>query len=342
MHSILNGMESGAIMDNSLVDAARRVLFACIGVRKQEHPDLRQFGEFLHRYSLTQVSGSGEVGRCGAEDQPVFEYAPTRFRRRRNGVGPYVLHDGYQDAILRAGGLARARIDLELFHQAVPKSWVPIVAALIADGPDTAAARAHAAIFDYSKESVAANRRRTAGTRSRASVQIVLSEVRRLFSNDRQSAHTARLPAMGSGAAVAYARHAQGRYTKSSLRVLKPCVKRGRTSRARYTNGSAFARSRKRWKRSNALSDNAVCSHGLWRLTRDRAVLLLMVLTGGRRTALARLTRKDYVRDCESPCSTVGEAPRSISSRGRVRDAMSCGESRSLLRPRSCSTFTSR
>ena len=49
----------------------------------------------------------------------------------------------------------------------------------------------------------------------------------------------------------------------------------------------------------NSLSDNAVCSRGLWRPTRDRAILVLMVLTGGRRTALARLTRKDYVRDCE-------------------------------------------
>jgi hypothetical protein len=182
MHSILAVMGSVAVMDEGLVDAARRVLFACAGVRKQEHPDLRQLGEFLHRYSLTQVSSTGEVGKCDAASRPAFEYAPSRARMQRNGVGPYVLRDNYEDAVVRAGGLARARIDLELLHKAVPDSWVPIVAELIADGTDTAAARAHAAIYDYSKESVKANRRRTAGTRSRASVQVVLSEARRLFS----------------------------------------------------------------------------------------------------------------------------------------------------------------
>jgi integrase len=300
MHSILNGMESGAIMDDGLVDAARRVLFACVGVRKQEHPDLRQLGEFLHRYSLTQVSGSGEVGRCGAEDQPVFEYAPTRFRRRRNGVGPYVLHDSYQDAILRAGGLARARIDLELFHNAVPKSWVPIVAALIADGPDTAAARAHAAIFDYSKESVAANRRRTAGTRSRASVQIVLSEARRLFS----TIHNLRtLPACRQWVQAPQLQMPD--MPKGGYEVVAPRVE---TVRQAWQDKSSEIHERlgihaieEEMAALNSLSDNAVCSRGLWRPTRDRAVLLLMVLTGGRRTALARLTRKDYVRDCEGP-----------------------------------------
>ncbi|MFZ1925003.1 MAG: hypothetical protein WAU42_02555, partial [Solirubrobacteraceae bacterium] len=136
-------------MDDDLVDAARRVLFACTGVRKQEYPELRQLGEFLHRFSLTQMSSSGEAGRCDAENRPTFEYAPGRTRIRNNGVGPYELHDNYDDAVRRAaGGLARARIDLELLHKAVPESWVPIVAALIKDGPDTAAARAHAAIYD--------------------------------------------------------------------------------------------------------------------------------------------------------------------------------------------------
>lgn len=83
-------------MDNDLVDAARRVLFACTGVRRQEHPELRQLGEFLHRYSLTQMSSSGEAGRCDAENRPTFEYAPGRARIRNNGVKPYALHDNYE------------------------------------------------------------------------------------------------------------------------------------------------------------------------------------------------------------------------------------------------------
>jgi hypothetical protein len=324
MHIILDGMELGAVMGDGLVDAARRVLFACVGVRNQEHPDLRQFGEFLHRYSLTQVSDSGEVGRCGTGDQPVFEHAPTRFGRRRNGVGPYVLHDAYEDAVLRAGGLARARIDLELLHKAVPESWVPIVAALIAEGPDIAAARAHAAIFDYSKESVTANRRRTAGTRSRASVQIVLSEAHRLFS----TIHSLRtLPACQRWVQASQLHMPD--MPKGGYEVVAPRVE---TVRQAWQDKSSEIHERlgirsieEEMEALNSLSDNAVCCRGLWRPARDRAILVLMVLTGGRRTALARLKRKDYVRDCEGslPDCRRGAAldllPRKNKGRDEVR-----------------------
>ncbi len=197
-------------------------------------------------------------------------------------------------------GLARARIDLELLHKAVPESWVPIVAALITDGPDTAAARAHAAIFDYSKESVKANRRRTAGTRSRATVLIVLAEASRLFS----TIHSLRtLPACREWVKAPQLHMPD--MPKGGYEVVAPRVE---TVRQAWQNKSSEIHERlgirsieEEMEALNALSDNAVCSRGLWRPTRDRAVLLLMVLTGGRRTALARLTRKDYVRDCEGP-----------------------------------------
>ena len=197
-------------MDDSLVDAARRVLFACTGVRKQEHPDLRQLGEFLHRYSLTQVSGSGEVGRCGAEDQPVFEYAPTRFRRRRNGVGSYVLHDSYQDAVLRAGGLARGRIDLELLHKAVPKSWVPIVAA---SSPTAQTPLRHAHTPPSSTTRKSRSQQTGVGQPGPARAPRCRSCCPRLAGFSRRSTICARCPlaGMGPGTAVAYARHAKGR-----------------------------------------------------------------------------------------------------------------------------------
>jgi integrase len=300
MHSILGGMESMKVMDDDLVNAARRVLFACVGVRKQEYPELRHLGEFLHHYSLTQVSSSGEVGRCGEENLPAFEHAPTRAGIRSNEVGPYVLHDNYEDAVLRAGGLARARIDLELLHKAMPESWVPIVAALITDGPDTAAARTHAAIYDYSKESVQANRRRTASLRARASVQIVLSEARRLFS----MVHSLQtLPACRQWIQAPHLHMPE--MPKGGYEVVAPRIE---TVRQAWQDKSTEIHERlgvhtieEEIAALNSLSDYAVCSRGLWRPTRDRAVLLLMVLTGGRRTALASLTRKDYVRDCEGP-----------------------------------------
>lgn len=292
-------MESEVVMDDELIDAAQRVLFACIGARKQEYPYLRLFGEFLHRYSLTQISNA-ETGGCGPENGLVFEYAPSRKRIRSRGVGPYELHDKYEDAVLRSGGLTRAQIDLGLLHKAAPKCWIPLVAALIADGPDTAAARAHAAIYDYSKESVKANRRRAAGTRARASVGVMLAEGRRVFSVIH-SLQT--LPACSSWVQAPWLHMPD--VPKGGYEVVAPRVE---TVRQAWLDRSTEIHERlgvrsieEEIEALNSLCDKAVLARGLWRPTRDRTVLLLMVLTGGRRTAVARLTRKDYVRDCEGP-----------------------------------------
>jgi integrase len=287
-------------MDDRLVDAAQRVLFACIGTKNQERPELRQLGEFLRLYSLTHVSSNGEICMSDPADGRAFEYAPTRYGIRRSGIGPYALHDSYEDAVLRAGGLARAQIDLELLHKAVPKSWVSIVAALIDDGPGTATTVANAAIYDYSKVPVTANRRRTGGTRSRATVQLVLTEAKRLFSTI-QSLHA--LPACQQWVQIPPLHMPKMR--KGGYEVVAPRVE---TVRQAWQDKSSEIHERlgirsieEEMGALNSLSDRAVYSRGLWRPTRDRAILTLMVLTGGRRTALARLTRKDYVRDCEGP-----------------------------------------
>jgi hypothetical protein len=51
----------------------------------------------------------------------------------------------------------------------------------------------------------------------------------------------------------------------------------------------------------DSLTDDTLASRGLWRPVRDRVLLVLMVLTGGRRNAMARLCREDYIPDCEGP-----------------------------------------
>jgi hypothetical protein len=107
-------------------------------------PELRQLGEFLDRYASAAVSIDGAVEHLDVDDRVAFAYAPGKARLQSNGITPYAFHDRYQDAIMRAGGLARARTDIKLMREAVPTSWVPFVASLIADGPDVGGARAHA------------------------------------------------------------------------------------------------------------------------------------------------------------------------------------------------------
>lgn len=311
-------------MDDSLIDAAHRVLFACVGVRNQEFPELRQLGEFLDRYASAAVSIDGAVEHLDADDRVAFAYAPGKARLRSNGITPYAFHDRYQDAIMRAGGLARARIDIKLMREAVPTSWVPFVASLIADGPDVGGARAHAAIYDYSKEQVEANRRRLAGPRSRATVQIVLSEARRVF----ETVHSLRaLPACRQWTQTPKLQMPD--MPKGGYETVAPRVE---TVRRAWQDKTAEIHDRlgvstieEEMDALNSLSNHALCSRGLWRPTRDRVLLVLMVLTGGRRTALAQLTRKDYIRDCEGPLpdcrrgAALDLRPRKTKGRDEVR-----------------------
>ncbi len=75
----------------------------------------------------------------------------------------------------------------------------------------------------------------------------------------------------------------------------------------------------------DSLPDAKLATHGLWRPVRDRLLLVLMVLTGGRRNAIARLRREDYIPDHEGPLpdcrrgAVLGLRPRKGKGRDEVR-----------------------
>lgn len=129
-------------MDDELIDAARRVLFAAVGSRNQEFPELRQLGELLHRYiSAVVIVDRREIEYPNAQDRDSFQYAIGKIAVRNNGLKSYLFYDLYEDAVMR-GGVANASVAPEVLHQLVPSCWVSIVANLIAEGPDIANIRA--------------------------------------------------------------------------------------------------------------------------------------------------------------------------------------------------------
>ncbi|MGH2854416.1 MAG: hypothetical protein ACRDLF_09545 [Solirubrobacteraceae bacterium] len=299
MQSILD--EGGAVMDEELIDAACRVLFTSVGVRNQEFPILHILGAFLKRcLSTVAVVDGREIAPLGGDAELLFSPAVGPAALRNAGVPPFLLYDAYQDAIMRAGGPTHARFDPDVLHAVVPPTWVPIVAALIADGPDIGAARAQAAVYDYSLETVQANRRRTAGRRSRASVKLVFFEATRLLQTTcrlrtipvcRHWTHAPklRMPDMP-----------QGGYETVAPRV--------ETIRRAWQDMTAEIHDRlgvgaieEEMRALDSLSDDTLAARGLWRPVRDRLLLVLMVLTGGRRNAIARLCREDYIPDHEGP-----------------------------------------
>jgi hypothetical protein len=287
-------------MDDNLLDAAHRALFAAVGRRNQEFPELRQLGEFLNRYvSAAVVIDGQEIEYPNPSDRDSFRYAIGKGQLRNNGIKPYLFYDLYEEAVMR-GGATNAVLDPELLHDVVPTSWVPILAALIAEGPDIAARRAQAAIFDYSRERVLKNRRRAAGQRSRSMVQIVVSEAKCVL----QIIHDLRaLPACRHWTHVPELRRPN--MPEGGYQTIAP---RPETVRHALQDITASLHERlgvnsidDELRVISALSDNQIARRGLWRPARDRAMLVLMVLTGGRRTALARLRRMDYVCDHEGP-----------------------------------------
>ena len=201
---------------------------------------------------------------------------------------------------MRAGGLVHARVDLDLLFRAVPRDWVPIVAAMISEGPEAATARAQTAVYDFSLQSVHANRRRGAGRRSASSVKLAVVEARRLF----DVAYRLRgLPACERWTYVPEIELPQ--MPRGGYEVLAPRIEVVRGALQAMTcdiqKRLGVGALEEELAAIDSLSDHAMFTSGLWRPMRDRLLLVLMILTGGRKSAIARLRREDYIPDYVGP-----------------------------------------
>ena len=299
MHSFL---DKGVIfMDDGLLDAAHRVLFAVVGQKQQEYPFLAQMREFLKQYVEARPVVSGaEVPSLSERAGFVCSRCFDDTASRRAALGPFALYDAYRDAVMRAGGLVHARVDLDLLFRVVPLDWVPIVAAMISEGPEAATARAQTAVYDFSLQSVHANRRRGAGRRSAASVKLAVVEARRLF----DVAYRLRsLPACERWTYVPEIELPQ--MPRGGYEVLAPRIEVVRGALQAMTcdiqKRLGVGALKEELAAIDALSNHAMFTSGLWRPMRDRLLLVLMILTGGRKSAIARLRREDYIPDYVGP-----------------------------------------
>jgi hypothetical protein len=287
-------------MDDSLIDAARMVLFAVVGRKNQEFPQLRHLGEFLSRHVVAEAVVDGHKVPCRDQSGAAsFAYASEKSVMRHRGLAPFYFHNAYEDAVMQYG-VEHAQPDLEVLHRFVPESWVYIIADLIAEGPSLAGARAQVALYRYSKESVQLNRRRPEQPRSEAAVRNVRAEAHRIFEaiyelqalsvcQQWTRVHKLAMPTMDKGGYDTVAPRVE-----TIRRVLDEMTSELHTRLRVETIEEELAA-------IEALSVWKVRRSGAWRIARDRALLVLMVLTGGRRGALARLTRANYIRDHVGP-----------------------------------------
>jgi hypothetical protein len=299
MQSILG--KGGVVIDDALVDAAERALFAVVGKMQQEYPFLVQTWEFLSQYVQAKPLVHGRELEPLTEALGLSCEGPVQTSLRlREAVPPFAVHDAYQHAVMRAGGLLHAQIDREALYLIARRSWVPILAAMIAEGPELAGARAQAAIYAYSLEPVRANRRRPNGRRGVAGVHHCTVEAKRLFKLIHQLRGLPacerwtfipeiELPSMPRGGYEVIA--PQIEVVRHTLRELNDDIHRRLGVSAIEDELSGL----------DAMTDRGLLTSGLWHPMRDRLLLVLMILTGGRRAAIARLRRKDYIRDYGGP-----------------------------------------
>ncbi|MGA8365641.1 MAG: hypothetical protein WB709_14155 [Solirubrobacteraceae bacterium] len=299
MHSFLD--EGVIFMDDGLLDAAHRVLFAVVGQKQQEYPFLAQLREFLKQYvEARPVVAGAEVPSLSGHPGLVCSRCFDDTASRRAALGPFALYDAYRDAVMRAGGLVHARVDLDLLFRAVPADWVPIVAAMISEGPEAAAARAQTAVYDFSLQSVHANRRRGAGRRSASSVKLAVVEARRLFDV------AYRLRGLSACERWTYVPEIElPQMPRGGYEVLAPRIEVVRGALQAMTcdiqSRLGVGALEEELAAIDALSDHAMFTSGLWRPMRDRLLLVLMILTGGRKSAIARRRREDYIPDYVGP-----------------------------------------
>jgi integrase len=297
---MFNGMRKEHVVDDDLLDAARKVLFAVVGCRNQEFPQLQQLAAFLRYYIAADAMVAGrKLPFPDAELAARFTGAAAPSTMRHSGLRPFYFRVAYEEAVMQYG-IEHAQPDLDILHRFVPESWVRVIANMIAEGPSVAAARAQVALYRYSKGNVRANRRRSTQQRSQAAVSIVLHQAQGLFkticslqslASCQHWAHIRKLmlPEMEKGGYDTVAPRAE-----TIRRVLNEM-----TDELQARLGVSSIEDE--LKAIESMSKHKLLRTGSWRVARDRALLVLMVLTGGRRTALARLTRADYIRDHEGP-----------------------------------------
>ena len=288
-------------MDDELIDAAERVLFVAVGKRKQEYPHVAGLGRFLREYLQARPVVEGcELPSVHEVTGLSCPLAGENIDQARQKVRPFLVHDAYRDAAMRAGGPVHAIFDRGVLFTVAPDGWVPVIAAIIAHGPKVATARAQAAIYRFSLERVEANRRRPAGQRAAATVKQMLSEALSLFRlihrlrelpACRQWTYVPELdmPSMPTGGYEVVAPRVELVRTVLATMMQDIHKRLGVSTIEEELAGIAGS------------GDITLLHRGLWRLMRDRLLLVLMVLTGGRQAAIMRLRRCDYIRDYVGP-----------------------------------------
>ncbi|MEJ7786620.1 MAG: hypothetical protein WKF96_17605 [Solirubrobacteraceae bacterium] len=264
----------------------------------------------LALYARASAPNAGARSKPHDREMQTGPWPHANHVLRRLGKEQKGLVAEFEDLALQDG--FEARLPDAVLSEFVPARLWPIVDALIDDGPAVAGQRADQAIAHFTRSRVKANRARPEGPVSKGTVERMRDGFRRVFGQlvhlREEGYPSARLAAWQGSPRL----KPVGAAPKSATSSAPPLIELRRalrdlnndiSSRLRISEGSNELEALRR------ISDTDLMIGGLFKPLRARAALLLVLLTGGRVDAVARIRRSDYLDRRVGPPPDYREGP---------------------------------
>jgi hypothetical protein len=233
-----------------------------------------------------------------APDLPLGRWPTGHTVLRRLGMTQHELRETFRDLHHYEG--ARAHLAYEVLERLVPRELWPMAWVMLAEGPGDAARRAERATAEYARTKTPGTRRRTAGQISRTSIQCMHSAVRNLleiFVELRRLGHEA--PELSRWVGVPEIAVPEGGRSKGANATprLQPVRIALNTLSEIVSDGLGIRPGDDEIAAMRRIPPSIAVRMKIFRALRDRATLVILILTGGRIGAVSALRRSDYVED---------------------------------------------
>lgn len=265
----------------------------------------------LSLYGRTGIPRNGKLMRAPHAKLPSNRFPTGETALRGAGLTQDELRAHFS-ALEHTSGIFAA-LDSDLLDAFFPRALWPVLTTMLHDGPGGAAERAERAVDAYAQQRVPANKRRRDGPHARGTVLTMRDAYLRLFRTivwlQRREFQC---EALRPWTAVPPLRMPLAD-AASGLDTQGP---RPELLRHRWAEQTAEIRRRLRVAPGEdelaaleRLPASCLLHRGLFGLLRDRVVLGLMVVTAGRRKAIADLRLSDYVREHIGPAPDYRVSP---------------------------------
>lgn len=312
-------LHEGADFLSGRLGAATALSRLVTNVRSEHMGHVHPLNKMLTYYGRAPVPKRGRNGPASHPDLPIGPWPTGRDAARRRGITNRQLREQFAQRLLNVGAVAV--LDVDVLSAFVPRELWAVVEQIAIDGPGLAGARGALALQAAAAEPVRMTKRKPAGRPASGTVDLWGNALRRVF------------------AVLVEMRAEEVPWAPlDAWRSVPPLRKPDLPPNALDSSGPRLALVREAWRGLNeeiaealgidvgddelsalaATSDTALARASLFKLLRGRVTLGLLVLTGSRVSAIARLTRGDYISDYRGPGPDHRQGPALVLRPGKT------------------------